>query len=447
VTTSRTRAARCATRRSGPSRRAGRGPPRSRRCSGIPTTGLRSAPRRCCGCVATRTSSRSSRGLRTRRTGRAGRPRPRRSSPPRARRAWRSPRSGSPEWACCPPGSTTPTATPCATPSSLWTTPPRWTARSCIARSTRGAATPRGRCWNSPRTAARRRRRGRTRSTRSRGSPARPRSGRSRTPSRSCGGRPRRSCSGTATRTPSPGSRPASTRRARCARSSCTARCSPRGVPAASAPRAPSLSSTPCAMRRPRSPRTRRRRSLRPIPRRARGRSAPRPPPRGRGGRAAGGDRGRFFELRQPAPGTCGRVERSRTAPVRVRRRGPPLGSVRPLQAARCAASLAGSEDRALDALTSHGVSRQRARGRSEVHDPRCGGLRRSLAAAALLLPGPEALAVCADALYDGDPWAARRVAAALARAKAPGCDPGAPVAQRRRASLESRGKALRGKE
>jgi hypothetical protein len=69
------------------------------------------------------------------------------------------------------------------------------------------------------------------------------------------------------------------------------------------------------------------------------------------------------------------------------------------------------------------------------------------LAAAALLLPAPEALRACADALYDGDPWAARRVAALLAQAKVPGLDPNAPAGDRRRASLELRRQALRGKE
>jgi hypothetical protein len=67
------------------------------------------------------------------------------------------------------------------------------------------------------------------------------------------------------------------------------------------------------------------------------------------------------------------------------------------------------------------------------------------LFAAALLLPDPRALEVCADALYDGDPWAARRVAAMLAEAKAGACDPRAPVAERRRASADLRRRALRG--
>ncbi len=69
------------------------------------------------------------------------------------------------------------------------------------------------------------------------------------------------------------------------------------------------------------------------------------------------------------------------------------------------------------------------------------------LAAAALLLPEPEALLACADALYDGDPWAARRIAALLAQAKVAGCDARAPVAEHRRASLELRRQALRGKQ
>lgn len=69
------------------------------------------------------------------------------------------------------------------------------------------------------------------------------------------------------------------------------------------------------------------------------------------------------------------------------------------------------------------------------------------LAAAALLLPDPRAAVVCADALHDGDPWAARHVAAMLARAGLGEPDPRAPVAERRKASLEFRRKALRGKE
>jgi hypothetical protein len=69
------------------------------------------------------------------------------------------------------------------------------------------------------------------------------------------------------------------------------------------------------------------------------------------------------------------------------------------------------------------------------------------LAAAALLLPDPRALLVCAEALYDGDPWAARRVAAMFPRAGLPEIDPRAPVAERRKASLEFRRRALRGKE
>jgi hypothetical protein len=64
------------------------------------------------------------------------------------------------------------------------------------------------------------------------------------------------------------------------------------------------------------------------------------------------------------------------------------------------------------------------------------------LAAAALLAPDPRALAVCADALYDGDPSSSAKVAAILEAAGSPGCDPRAPVAERRRASL-----ALRGRE
>lgn len=69
------------------------------------------------------------------------------------------------------------------------------------------------------------------------------------------------------------------------------------------------------------------------------------------------------------------------------------------------------------------------------------------LAAAALLLPDPRAVVVCADALYDGDPWSARRVGAMLSRAALGGPDPRAPVADRRKASLELRRRALRGKE
>jgi hypothetical protein len=69
------------------------------------------------------------------------------------------------------------------------------------------------------------------------------------------------------------------------------------------------------------------------------------------------------------------------------------------------------------------------------------------LAAAALVLPAPDALLVCADALYDGDPSSARRVASILAAANVPGMDPRAPVAERRRASAELRRQALRGKE
>jgi len=53
------------------------------------------------------------------------------------------------------------------------------------------------------------------------------------------------------------------------------------------------------------------------------------------------------------------------------------------------------------------------------------------LAAAAVLLPEATALQVLADALYDGDPVAARRVAACL-----PEVDPKAPVAARRRLAL-----------
>lgn len=53
------------------------------------------------------------------------------------------------------------------------------------------------------------------------------------------------------------------------------------------------------------------------------------------------------------------------------------------------------------------------------------------LAAAAVLLPEPAARQVCADALYDGDPIAARRVAACLAPETQ--VDPKAPVAARRR--------------
>jgi len=53
------------------------------------------------------------------------------------------------------------------------------------------------------------------------------------------------------------------------------------------------------------------------------------------------------------------------------------------------------------------------------------------LAAAAVLRPEPEALQVLADALYDGDPIAARRVAACL-----PDVDPKAPVSVRRRLAL-----------
>jgi len=66
------------------------------------------------------------------------------------------------------------------------------------------------------------------------------------------------------------------------------------------------------------------------------------------------------------------------------------------------------------------------------------------VAAAALLLPDPRAVAVCADALYDGDPWTARRVAAMLLDAKLGTVDARAPVAERRRASLELRRRALR---
>jgi len=69
------------------------------------------------------------------------------------------------------------------------------------------------------------------------------------------------------------------------------------------------------------------------------------------------------------------------------------------------------------------------------------------LAAAALLVPEPEALLACADALYDGDPWAGRRVAALLAAARVPTGDLRAPVGERRRASLELRRQALRGKD
>jgi hypothetical protein len=58
------------------------------------------------------------------------------------------------------------------------------------------------------------------------------------------------------------------------------------------------------------------------------------------------------------------------------------------------------------------------------------------IAAAALLAPAPGALRVCADALYDGDPWSAQRVAAILKRAGLPEVDPRAPVATRRRQSL-----------
>jgi hypothetical protein len=55
------------------------------------------------------------------------------------------------------------------------------------------------------------------------------------------------------------------------------------------------------------------------------------------------------------------------------------------------------------------------------------------LAAAAVLLPDPAALQVCLDALYDGDPISARRVAACLPKG---GVDPKAPVAARRRLAL-----------
>jgi hypothetical protein len=56
------------------------------------------------------------------------------------------------------------------------------------------------------------------------------------------------------------------------------------------------------------------------------------------------------------------------------------------------------------------------------------------LAAAAVLVPEPAALEVCRDALYDGDPVAARRVAACLAPAWK--VDPNAPVDRRRRLAL-----------
>jgi len=69
------------------------------------------------------------------------------------------------------------------------------------------------------------------------------------------------------------------------------------------------------------------------------------------------------------------------------------------------------------------------------------------VAAAVLLLPDPPAVAVCADALYDGDPASARCVAEALAGAKIKSVDAGAPVAVRRRASLELMQGTLRGKE
>jgi hypothetical protein len=59
------------------------------------------------------------------------------------------------------------------------------------------------------------------------------------------------------------------------------------------------------------------------------------------------------------------------------------------------------------------------------------------LAAAELLAPAPEALRVCADALYDGDPWAARRVALTLRRVESPAIDPLADVAARRQQARE----------
>ncbi|MHC4973167.1 MAG: hypothetical protein ACYTG3_12625 [Planctomycetota bacterium] len=56
------------------------------------------------------------------------------------------------------------------------------------------------------------------------------------------------------------------------------------------------------------------------------------------------------------------------------------------------------------------------------------------LAAAAVLLPEPEALQACADALYDGDPVSAKRVAACLPAELE--VDPKAPVNARRRLAL-----------
>jgi hypothetical protein len=62
------------------------------------------------------------------------------------------------------------------------------------------------------------------------------------------------------------------------------------------------------------------------------------------------------------------------------------------------------------------------------------------LAAVALLLPDARALSVAADALYDGDPWAARRVAGLLAGVTGLArIDARAPVAARRQAARELR--------